>query len=149
VPSGTKSKQILHRNHPVRGHYRRLSNSETGSSVPKKKKKRHSKSSLTEEFKKEKPPTFDGEIKKGEEAEAWLLGLKKYFRVHNYSENTKENISIFNLNGGASIWWEDLKNVKGIKESKLTWKQFEKYFRKAYLLESIMMVRSRNSMNIS
>jgi hypothetical protein len=44
-----------------------LSNSETGSSVPKKKKKRHSQSSLTEEFKKEKPPTFDGEIKKGEE----------------------------------------------------------------------------------
>jgi hypothetical protein len=50
-------------------------------------------------------------------------------------ENTKENISIFNLNGGASIWWEDLKEVKGLKESKLTWKQFEKYFRKAYLSE--------------
>jgi hypothetical protein len=47
----------------------------------------------------------------------------------------KEKVAIFNLNGGASIWWEDLKNVKGIKESKLTWKQFEKYFRKAYLSE--------------
>jgi hypothetical protein len=57
----------------------RLSNNETGSSTHKKRRKRHSKSSLSEEFKKEKPPTFDGEIKKGEEAEAWLLGLKKYF----------------------------------------------------------------------
>jgi hypothetical protein len=28
-------------------------------------------------------------IKKGEEAEPWLLGLKKYFRVHDYSENLK------------------------------------------------------------
>jgi hypothetical protein len=63
-----------------------LSNSDTGSSVPRKKKKRHSQSSLTEEFKKAKPPTFDGEIKKGEEVEAWLLGLKKYFWVHNYSK---------------------------------------------------------------
>jgi hypothetical protein len=36
-----------------------------------------------EELKKEKPPTFDGEIKKGEEVEAWLLVLKKYFQVHN------------------------------------------------------------------
>jgi hypothetical protein len=53
--------------------------------------------------------------------------------VHNYSKNTKENIAIFNLNGGDSIWWKDLKDVKGLKESKLTWKQFEKYFRKAYL----------------
>jgi hypothetical protein len=97
-----------------------LSNSDTGSSVPKKKKKRHSQSSLIEEFKKENPPTFDGEIKKGEEVEAWLLGLRKYFRVHNYLENTKAKITIFNLNGGASIWWEDLKEVKGLKESKLT-----------------------------
>jgi hypothetical protein len=55
--------------------------------------------------------------------------------VHNYSENTKEKIAIFNMNGGASIWWEDLKEVKGFKESKLIWKQLEKYFRKAYLLE--------------
>jgi hypothetical protein len=48
--------------------------------------------------------------------------------VHNYSENTKARISIFNLNGGASIWWEDLKEIKVLKEIKLTWKQFEKYF---------------------
>jgi len=53
--------------------------------------------------------TFDGEIKKGEEVEAWLLDMKKYFRLHNYLENTKVNISIFNLSRGYSIWWEDLK----------------------------------------
>jgi hypothetical protein len=68
----------------------------------------------------EKIPTFDGEIKKGEEAKAWLLGLRMSFPVHNYSENTKENIAIFNLNGGASIWWEYLKDVKGLKEIKIT-----------------------------
>jgi hypothetical protein len=33
-----------------------------------------------EEFRKAKPPSFDGEIKKGEEAEAWLLGLKEVFQ---------------------------------------------------------------------
>jgi hypothetical protein len=50
----------------------------TGASTNRKRRKKHSKSSLTEEFKKAKPPTFDGEVK-GEEAEVWLLGLKKYF----------------------------------------------------------------------
>jgi hypothetical protein len=47
----------------------------------------------------------------------------------------KARVATFNLIGGDSIWWEDLKNVKGINEKDLTWKQFEKYFRKAYLLE--------------
>jgi hypothetical protein len=99
------------------------------------KKRKHSKSRDPEEFEKEKAPTFDGDIKKGEEAEVWILGLKKYFRVHDYSENLKARISIFNLNGKASIWWEDLRNVKGFHEKDLSWKQFEKYFKKKYLLE--------------
>jgi hypothetical protein len=60
--------------------------------------------------------------------------LKKYFKVHDYSENLKARIVIFNLNGKASIWWEDLRNVKGIHED-LSWKQFEKYFKKKYMLE--------------
>jgi hypothetical protein len=39
------------------------------------------------------------------------------------------------LNGKASIWWEDLKNVKAIHEDGLSWKHFEKHFKKKYLLE--------------
>jgi hypothetical protein len=91
-----------------------------------KKKRKHSKSHDPEDFKKEKTTTFDGEIKNGEEAEVWILGLKKYLRVHDYFENLKARITIFNLNGKASIWWEDLRNVKGIHEKDLSWKKFEK-----------------------
>jgi hypothetical protein len=47
----------------------------------------------------------------------------------------KAQIAIFNLNGKASIWWEDLRNVKGIHEKELSWKQFEKHFKKKYLSE--------------
>jgi hypothetical protein len=39
------------------------------------------------------------------------------------------------LNGKASIWWEDLRNVKEIHEKDLSWKQFEKYFKKKYMSE--------------
>jgi hypothetical protein len=38
------------------------------------------------------------------------------------------------MNEKASIWWEDLRNLKGIHED-LSWKQFEKYFKKKYLPE--------------
>jgi hypothetical protein len=55
----------------------------------KQKKKKTSKGHKFEEFKKAKTPSFDGDIKKGEEAEAWLLGFNKYFRVHDFSENLK------------------------------------------------------------
>jgi hypothetical protein len=62
-----------------------------------------------------------------------LLSLKKYFIVHDYFENLKDQITIFNLNGKDSIWWEDLRNVKGIHEKDLSWKQFVKYFKNKYL----------------
>jgi hypothetical protein len=42
-------------------------------------------------------------------------------------------VATFNLNRKASIWWEDLKNMKGVHEEDLSWKQFEKYFQKKYL----------------
>ena len=40
---------------------------------------------------------FNGEIKKGEEAEAWLSGMKKYFQIYNYSDELKEKMAIYNL----------------------------------------------------
>jgi hypothetical protein len=43
----------------------------------KEKKQKTSKGHKFYEFIKAKPPSFDGEIKKGEEVEAWLLELKK------------------------------------------------------------------------
>jgi hypothetical protein len=72
------------------------------------KKKKTSKGHKFEEFRKAKPPSFDSEIKKGEEAEAWLLGLKKYFRVHDFSKNLKARVATFNLNGKYSICWQPI-----------------------------------------
>jgi hypothetical protein len=39
---------------------------------------------LQGELRKIKPPTFNGEHRKGEEVEAWLLEMKKYFQLHDY-----------------------------------------------------------------
>ena len=49
-----------------------------------------------------------------EDVEAWLLGMKKLFRLHNYSKNMKSKIANFSLKGREYIWWEDVKNVIGI-----------------------------------
>ena len=44
---------------------------------------------LEGEFKKMKPTTFDKELKAREEAEAWLLNIKKHFQIYNYSSNMR------------------------------------------------------------
>jgi len=81
-------------------------------------------SSLLDEIKKEKPPTFDAEMKKSRDAEEWLLGMNNFFRLHDYSESMKARISTFSLKGKANILWEDVKNVRGIEEEELTWSGF-------------------------
>jgi len=67
------------------------------------------------DFKKSIPPMLDGEMKKLEDAEAWMFGMKKFFELHDYIENTKVRIVIFNLKGKANIWWEYVKCVRDIR----------------------------------
>lgn len=79
--------------------------------------------------------TFDGKIKKCEEANSQLLGLKKHFHVHDYLKNMKAIVQIINMSERASIWWEYLKSVKENSKRKITWKQFNKYFGSKFLRE--------------
>ena len=62
---------------------------------------------------------FNDDTEKGEEVEAWLLGMKKYFQIYNYSNQLKARMTIYNLIGKANIWWQDIKQVKGIKEKNI------------------------------
>ena len=88
-----------------------------------------------DEFKKAKPPTFDGEMKKPWDVEAWFLGSRKFFKLHDYSENMKARVVTFSLKGKAHIWWEDVKNVRCINEEYFSWSEFEKLFKKKYFSE--------------
>ena len=48
----------------------------------------------------------------------------------------KVRMAIYNLKVKASIWWQDLKFRKGLKDKQLEWSDFKKYFKKQYLSES-------------
>jgi len=45
------------------------------------------------------------------------------------------SIAIHQLQGQASIWWEQLVRVKRLDERHVSWKQFKKYFKQKYLSE--------------
>ena len=85
-------------------------------------RKKHYQNHSRDEFEKARPPTFNGEIKNGQEVEAWLLGMRKYFQVQDYSGNMKARVAIFNLTGRASIWWKHFRKVKNINERNIVWK---------------------------
>ena len=88
---------------------------------------------LQGEFRKIKPPLFDGEQE--EAAEAWLININKYFQLYEYDQNLKARLAIFQLQGKATLWWEEIKIVKGVSEQSITWEKFQKYFKERYLTE--------------
>ena len=53
------------------------------------KSRRRYKNNSRDEFKKARPPTFNGEVNTGQEDEAWILGMRKYFQVQDYTRNMK------------------------------------------------------------
>ena len=84
-PEGSKSSTRRRRRTSSGSSDSKESSGDSSFSSHKRKRKRHHRDHSHDEFKKAKPPTFDGEIKTGQEAEAWLLGIKKYFQVQDYS----------------------------------------------------------------
>lgn len=75
-------------------------------------RRRNSNEIIQGEFRKEKPPTFNETNVVGSEVESWILGMERYFKIHEYIENEKDRISILNLSGRALNWWEHLVEVK-------------------------------------
>eukprot|EP00253_Pinus_taeda_P012585 PITA_12585 len=96
---------------------------------------------LQGEFRKIKPPHFDGEHE--EVAEAWLINMNKYFQLYEYDHNLKARLAIFQLQGKATLWWEEVKIVKGVTEQNITWDNFQKIFKERYLTERFYDEKAR------
>ena len=85
------------------------------------------------EFSKIKPPEFDGELE--EVAEAWLINMNKFFQLYEYDHNLRAWLAIFQLQGNATLCWEEVKIVWGVSEQSITWEKLQKCFKERYLTE--------------
>jgi hypothetical protein len=126
----TRSVSIHHHHSPRHSNKRAHRNSIPS---PVRKHKRSQVDEIQGEMNKIKPPTLDGEHKKDGDAETWLLGMRKYFQLHNYSSHIEGRISIYKLKEKTSMRWDQLVQVQHIKEKSVTWREFKKYFEKKYL----------------
>ena len=50
---------------------------------------------------------------------------------------------IDNLTRKADIWWQDLKQVKGIKENNINWSTFKMYFKNNFMSEQYYEERAK------
>ena len=80
-PEGSKSSTRRRKISPSGSSESERSTSGSSSSSHKNERKRHYQNHSHDEFKKERTPTLNGEIKNGQEAKAWILGMRKYFQV--------------------------------------------------------------------
>jgi hypothetical protein len=118
---GRRSRSVDKHHHHSQGCSKRRAHSSSSPS-PTIKHKRSGVDELKGEMNKIKPPMFDGEHKKEEDAKTWLLGMRKYFQLHNYSSHVEGRIAMYQLKGKASMWWDQLVQVQHIREKDITWK---------------------------
>jgi hypothetical protein len=72
-------------------------------------------------------------INKGEEVNAWLLEMNKYFHLHNYPSRVETRIETYHLQGKATMWLDKLNQSKHLDEKKVSWRQFKGYFQEICL----------------
>jgi len=61
--------------------------------------------------------------------------MNKYFQLYKYDFNLKARLPIVQLQGKATLWWEEVKTVHGVNEKNITWEKFYKFFKEKYLTE--------------
>lgn len=44
--------------------------------------------------------------------------MNKYFQI--YDDNLGARLAIYQLQGKATLWWEEIKKIKGINEHEVT-----------------------------
>ena len=55
-----------------------------------------------------------------EAAKAWLINMNKYFQLYEYDHNLKALLAIFELQGKATLWWEEVKTIRGVNEENIS-----------------------------
>lgn len=78
--------------------------------VSNKKKQKGQKIELQGEFRKIKPCVFDGEQE--EVVEAWIINMNNYFQWYEHDHNLKDHLDVYQQQGKATLWWEEVKTIR-------------------------------------
>ena len=68
----------------------------------------------------------------------------KYFQVYQYESSLRARLAIYQLQGKATLWWEEAKMVHAIDEKVVTWEDFQVKFKNRYLNEHYYDDKGKN-----
>eukprot|EP00253_Pinus_taeda_P025293 PITA_25293 len=120
-PSAEQQRMSEEQNHhiPPEGSEER---EERSDNVFEQQTSKRQKVELQGEFRKIKPPHFDGEQE--EAVEAWIINMNKYFQLYEYDNNLKAQLDIFQLQGKATLWWEEAREFHDLRLGQQTMDEF-------------------------
>ena len=100
----------------------------------------HGQGSLAD-FQRTNPPIFSSS-QDPMEAEDWLREIEKKLSIAQCSDREKVLYASYQLNGPASIWWDNLLVIQPAGHT-LTWEEFTEAFREAHIPEGVMMLKQQ------
>lgn len=56
--------------------------------------------------------------------------MNKYFQVYAHPSNLQAKLATYQLQGNASLWWEQIIIVHNIEDKTMGWEYFQKFQRK-------------------
>ena len=73
----------------------------------------------------------------------WLRTMNKKLEIARVEDQDKVLFATHYLEGPASIWWDNQRNLRG-NEPAFTWNEFEEVYRKAHIPASVIKSNNKN-----
>ncbi|KAL3746164.1 hypothetical protein ACJRO7_015158 [Eucalyptus globulus] len=86
---------------------------------------------LVEQFLKLKPPKFNG-MGSPEEAEQWIDGMERIFRLLHCNNVEKITLAEYQLEGNAKFWWRTSKDIIFPTSIDVNWEKFVRAFNRKH-----------------
>ena len=100
----------------------------------------HGQGSLAD-FQRTNPPVFSSS-QDPMEAEDWLREIEKKLLIAQCSKREKVLYASYQLNGPASIWWDNFLAIQPTGHTP-TWHEFTEAFHEAHIPEGVMMLKQQ------
>ena len=97
--------------------------------------------SRLQDFQRTRPPVFSSATDPLE-ADDWLRTMNKKLEIARVEDQDKVPFATHYLEGPASIWWDNQRNMRG-NQPALTWEEFQEVYRKAHIPASVIKIKQQ------
>ncbi|XP_042027265.1 uncharacterized protein LOC121774459 [Salvia splendens] len=103
---------------------------------------------IEKEFRKERPPVFDG-MGDPAKAETWILAIERIFKFLRCTDQERLSCVTYQLTGSAEFWWETKQRMMSQEQlDALTWEDFKEELYDKYIPRSYRKAKEAEFYNL-